>query len=102
MGSTLDDMQGIEFEDEKDLGIVSAVGAQTPEGKPSFMVSLLEKTGVTDKSTANLILLVIAIVLFGITIFLYSGLSNTKDSPRRTTEEITAQLKAIREMQLVK
>ncbi|MCK9345369.1 MAG: hypothetical protein M0P64_04640 [Candidatus Pacebacteria bacterium] len=93
-------MQGIEFEDEKDLGIVSAMNnTPAPEGKPSFMVQTLEKMGVVDKSTANLILLAAAAIIFGLTIFMYANLFGDSMPSQRTAEQIQAQLRVIREMQ---
>lgn len=74
-------MQGIEFEDNRDFsGISTKVSVQSM--KPSLMMKLLAKIGIADKTTANYILLAIAIVGFGLTIFLYADLLSSK------TEEI--------------
>lgn len=87
-------MQGIEFEEDKDLRELQLKAVSGSTEKPSFVMKLLEKVGVTDKRTANIILLGIAIIFFSITIYLYSGLleSNTP-SKRLTPEQIQAQLR---------
>lgn len=85
-------MQGIEFEDDKNLsGLLTKVPVQS--AKPSFMMGILAKIGVIDKTTANFILLGVAAAGLGVTIFLYAGLLSepAKDWSRDT--------KAIMEMQ---
>lgn len=65
-------MQGIDFEDDRNFsGISSQVPAQSAE--PSFMMGVLAKIGVMDKTTANLVLLGVAAIGLGVTIFLYAG-----------------------------
>ncbi|MEK7568807.1 MAG: hypothetical protein AAB497_01700 [Patescibacteria group bacterium] len=65
-------MQGIDFEDDRNFsGISSRIPVQT--AKPSFMMRLLASVGVADSATANYILLGVAAIFFGITIFLYAG-----------------------------
>lgn len=61
-------MQNIEFEEENSYQIKDVIAKQ------SFMKSLLSKAGISDPMTANYVLLGIAVVLFGITIFMYAGL----------------------------
>lgn len=74
-------MQGIEFDDEKDLGIVSSTNFEVVEKEPSFTMKLLEKAGITDAAIANLILLGVAAIFFGLAIVVYAGLFKqpTKD-----------------------
>lgn len=65
-------MQGIDFEDDRNLsGLATRVLVQT--AKPSFMMRLLTRVGVEDTAVANYILLGVAAIFFGITIFLYAG-----------------------------
>lgn len=65
-------MQGIDFEDDRNFsGISSQVPTQSME--PSFMMGILAKIGVADKTTANLILLGVAAMGLGVTIFLYAS-----------------------------
>lgn len=61
-------MQDIEFEEENSYQIKDVVAKQ------SFMKSILSKVGVSDPATANYVLLGVAVVFFGITIFMYAGL----------------------------
>lgn len=65
-------MQGIDFEDDRNFsGISSQIPAQR-EGL-SLVMGLLAKMGIADKATANFILLGVAAIGFGVTIFLYAG-----------------------------
>lgn len=64
-------MQGIEFETDN---ASSSSQKNIPTEKTSAMVELLLKFGVKDTSTANYILLGIAGILIGATIFIYAGL----------------------------
>lgn len=61
-------MQNIEFEEENSYQIKDVIVKQ------SFMKSLLSKAGISDPITANYVLLGIAVILFGITIFMYADL----------------------------
>ncbi|MBI5077907.1 MAG: hypothetical protein HZB11_00880 [Candidatus Yonathbacteria bacterium] len=65
-------MQGIEFEEDKNFSGLSKTAPQALEAKPSLMMKLLERIGVVDKTTANFILLGVAAIFFGVTIFLYA------------------------------
>lgn len=67
-------MQGIEFEEDRSFSGPSKTASQVPAEKPSLVMGLLEKMGIADKTTANFILLSVAAIFFGITIFLYSGI----------------------------
>ncbi len=62
-------MQGIEFEVDE----ASSTGVQYTEKKKSTMVGFLARIGVSDATTANIMLLAVAAILFGITIFIYAG-----------------------------
>lgn len=66
-------MQNIEFNENEELQWANGQTVQNSE-KPSFMMGLLEKAGVGDKTTANFILAGVAGIGFGITIFLYAGM----------------------------
>lgn len=92
-------MQGIEFEEDNDFRGLKVRTVPSSIEKPSFIMNLLEKFGIADKTTANFILLGIAMVFFGITIFLYAGILGENVPSRQSAEQITAQLKAMREMQ---
>lgn len=78
-------MQNIEFEtDQSSLASIKKYGV-TP--KQSKMVQLLEKLGVTNPVTANYILLGIAVILFGITIFMYRGIFGEQKAPTMSPAE---------------
>lgn len=66
-------MEGIEFEENREYRGLSTKASQVSERKPSFMMRLLGRAGIVDKTTANLILLGVALIFFGITIFLYAS-----------------------------
>lgn len=86
-------MLGIEFEEDKDIqGFKTSTGSSSTE-KPSIAMKLIEKAGVTDKMTANFILLGIAIIFFGISIYLYSGLLKGSKPLKLAPEQLQAQLK---------
>jgi len=74
-------MQGIEFETDQ-ISNKYTIGVMM---KQSWMVKLLEKAGVTDKATANFVLLGLAIIFFCITIILYAGVFGV--SEKRTIEQ---------------
>lgn len=66
-------MQGIEFEKGEDFAGLKAKVYEAPVAKQGFIIRLIAKAGIVDKSTANLILLSLAALFFGIAIFLYAG-----------------------------
>lgn len=67
-------MQGIEFEDDRNLsGLVTKMVVKPASGQSS-MIRILAKVGIEDKTTANYILLGVSVVFFGVTIFLYAGI----------------------------
>lgn len=71
-------MQGIDFEDDRNFsGISSRIPVQT--AKPSFLLRLLARVGVEDIAVANYILLGVAAIFFGITIFLYADLLSVSE-----------------------
>lgn len=65
-------MQGIDFEDDRNFSGISSQIPTQREGS-SLLMGLLAKVGVVDKTTANFILLGVAAIGFGVTIFLYAG-----------------------------
>lgn len=67
-------MEGIQFEEDREYSGLKARAVQGGAEKQSFMMGLLEKVGIEDKTTANFALLGVAIVLLGITIYMYSGI----------------------------
>lgn len=67
-------MEGIQFEEDREYSGLKGRAVQGSAEKQSFMMWLLEKAGVEDKTTANFALLGVAVVLFGITLFLYAGI----------------------------
>lgn len=67
-------MQNIEFEEENSYQIKDVIAKQ------SLMKSILSKVGISDPMTANYVLLGVAVIFFGITIFMYAGfLGNEAD-----------------------
>lgn len=74
-------MQGIEFEEDKSFSASSTGAEQVYERKTGFITGLLLKIGIVDKTTANLILLGLAVIFFGIAIFIFAGIiaGPTKD-----------------------
>lgn len=94
-------MQGIEFEDDRTYGGLSTK-AQIPVGKPSWMLRMLYAMGISDKTTANFILLGVAMVLFGFAIFTYAGILGKSTPKAQDVQQIAAQLKALHEMQGIK
>lgn len=95
-------MQGIEFEEGNNLHSLKAKTLSTPVAKQGFLMGLVEKTGIADKTTANFILLGIAMIFFGITIFLYAGILGESVPSKLSAEQITAQQKAMNEMLSIK
>lgn len=95
-------MQGIEFEEDKNYQGLKAQTLSTPAIKQGFIMKLLEKAGVSDKSTANFILLGVAAIFFGITIYLYAGILGENVPAKQSAEEIMAHQKAMREMMGIK
>jgi len=73
-------MQGIEFETDN---ASSSLQKNIPTEKTSAIVGLLLKFGVKDTSTANYILLGIAGILLGATIFIYAGLLGEPEKKNR-------------------
>lgn len=91
-------MQGIEFEEDKDYRGLKVKTLATPLKKQSLMMGILEKAGVADKSTANLILLGIAAFFFGITIFLYAGILGDSANSVLSSEQLATQQRVMKEM----
>lgn len=67
-------MQGIEFEDDRSNQGSTVTDRGNRNSRPSAMMRLLFKIGVSDPSAANYILLGIAVLFFGITIFMYADI----------------------------
>lgn len=95
-------MQGIEFEEDKNYQGLKAKTFSSPSRSKSAMMELLEKAGITDKATANLILLGITAFFFGITIFLYAGILGDSANSVLSSEQMAAQQKVMREMMGIK
>lgn len=96
-------MQGIEFEENNNLhDELNTQTLSTPFAKQGFIIKLLEKTGVTDKSTVNLILLSIAAIFFGITIYLYAGILGGNTLTKLSPEQMAEQQRAMKEMMGIK
>jgi hypothetical protein len=95
-------MQGIEFEEEKDATATTAkVLPHEKIERPSAMLQILEILGVSDKSTGNLILLGVATIFLVIAFFLYARVLRDSVPPQQSVEQISAQLKVMREMQAI-
>lgn len=69
-------MQGIEFEDDRVYQEGTSLGSQDRYSRPSILTRLVFKLGVTDIAVVNYILLGVAAIFFGITIFLYADMLN--------------------------
>lgn len=89
-------MQGIEFEENNDIQELSPRVIKNYAVKQSFFMRLLEKARVADKTTANFILLGIAVLFFGIAIYIYSGLNKSPTDQKLTREQLQAQMKVLR------
>jgi len=90
-------MQGIDFEENNEA---SGLSMKTPEvhvEKSSFTIKLLEKVGVRDKASKNIILIGIAVICLGITIFIYARILNGGSSTQQTPEQIQARIKMMQE-----
>lgn len=95
-------MQGIEFEGEKNTGdFPMKVSLHEKHDRPSWALQILEILGIADKSTGNLILLGVATIFLGITFFLYAGILGDSVPSQQNVEQISAQLKVMREMQSI-
>lgn len=64
-------MQGIEFETDQSF---SPGASTTPGTKKTIFGRLLMNVGITDQATANYVLLGIAAIFFGVSIFIYAGI----------------------------
>jgi len=100
-------MQGIEFEEDKDFSGLKTPGLkvgtfEVPVQKHGPFLKLLEKIGIDDKTTGNFILLGVAAIFFGITIYLYAGLLGDGAQSIQSSEQIAAQQKVMREMMGIK
>lgn len=78
-------MQGIEFETDN---ASSSSQKNISSEKTSAMVELLLKFGVKDTSTANYILLGIAGIFLGISIFIYAGLLSKPKVDHEATRQV--------------
>lgn len=90
-------MQGVEFEEDRGYKTFTE-SRQITASRPSMMVKLLYGLGVTDATVANYILLGIAGLLFGATIFLYASILGDSAPSKQDAQLISAQIKAIKEM----
>lgn len=95
-------MQGIEFEEDRNFSGLSTQAQQRPAPKQSLIMGLVAKMGITDTATANYILLGVAMLFFGIAIFLYAGVLGENIPSKQSADQIAAQLRVLREMQNLK
>ncbi len=95
-------MQGIEFEEDKDFSGLKAKAIEPTVTRQGFIMKFLEKGGISDKTTGNFILLGISMIFFGVAIFLYAGLFGKNIPSKENTQQITAQLRVLKEMQRIK
>mgnify|MGYP001613080673 CR=1 FL=1 len=91
-------MQGIEFEEDKNYQGLKAQALAPVMEKQGFIMKLVMKTGVTDRATVNLILLAVAAIFFGITIYLYAGILGNNAPVKLTQEQIAEQQRVMKEM----
>lgn len=92
-------MQGIEFEEEQDLRTIPGKTPFSVIKKPSMTLRMFEKMGIEEESTANLILLGVAALLFILSMFLYANILDKNPVSKKTADDIAAELKVIKEMQ---
>lgn len=64
-------MQGIEFENDKDVGINNS--SEVSPSKVPLMVGWLMRIGIADTAMANYVLISIAGIGIGLTIFMYAN-----------------------------
>ncbi len=65
-------MQDIKFETDRSFDI--NLSRNTVSTKGGFILKLLAKLGISDTVTTNYILFGMAVILIGITIFMYAGI----------------------------
>lgn len=81
-------MQGIEFEEDKSYQINTGnQGQRISTSRPGIMMRMVYKFGIDDPATANLILLGMAALFFGIAIFLYAGISSGPEQVQLTVQQ---------------
>ena len=95
-------MQGIEFEEDRNFQDIKVKTLTESPAKQGFIIDLLAKAGIADKSTADIVLLGIAAIFFGITIFLYAGILGNNAPVRLTQEQIAEQQRVMKEMMGIK
>lgn len=95
-------MQGIEFEDEVSGSSFSVDNSNTSGGKSSLMFRTLGALGITDKATANFILLGIAAGFLTVAFFLYADLIRKNIPSNQDAAQVAARLKMMQEMQGIK
>lgn len=95
-------MQGIEFEEDKNYQGLKVETLSAPSARGGFIIKLLAKVGIEDKSTANIILLGIVAIFFGITIYIYAGVLGGNVPTKQSAEAIMSQQKAMKEMMGIK
>lgn len=89
-------MEGIEFEEDKGFQPSRVNSGSSQEKRSSLILRLLKKAGITNRSTANLILLAIAVTAFVLSFYLYTGLNKEKAPTPLTPSEVSAQLMLMR------
>lgn len=88
-------MSGIEFEENGIYQTKTKLDGESINSKPGAMIQFLLKIGVKDINTANYILIGVAVVLFGIIIFIYSSTSKNAGVPKLTPEQQVEQIRFI-------
>lgn len=89
-------MQGIEFDTEEKMPVRRSFQPGTP--KEPDMAKLLVKVGITNPKTANLALVGIAIICFGLSIYLFMAATSKKGSIELTPEQKAAGAKIMSQM----
>lgn len=90
-------MNGIEFEENKIYQTKKTPTNKLIPSESGVFMHTLFKIGVTDQNTANYILLGVAAIFFGITIYIYSGLFNKANLPKTAPDEQSNQAIFIKE-----
>ena len=92
-------MQGIEFEEDRNYQINTGADRQTATSRPSSIMKMVFKMGVSDPATVNYILLGLAAIFFGVAIFLYAGILGETKPQKMTAQQQLIQARTLMEMQ---
>lgn len=90
-------MNGVDIDLDKKQGSGILQTVTIPKPKTSFLLGFLTSIGITDPALANIILLGIAGLFFGVAIFISAG-STEKKSAALSADQVAAQMRVFNEM----